>query len=75
MSTYVKKEMLIEEIIETYPETVGPLQEMGVRCIRCGEPVWGTLEENVRQKEMNNLDEIVDRLNQIIHEKQKMNEH
>jgi methionine synthase II (cobalamin-independent) len=72
---YVNKEMLVEDIIETYPETVAPLQEMGVRCIRCGEPVWGTLEENIRQKDLKHPDEIVERLNQIIRKKQKKSEH
>lgn len=62
----ITKEMLIEDIIEAYPETIGPMQEMGVRCIRCGEPVWGTLEENAAKKHLTNIDEIVDRLNALI---------
>lgn len=62
----ITKDILIEELVENHPETVQPLQEMGVRCVRCGEPVWGTLEENVRQKGLKNLDEIVLHLNSII---------
>lgn len=66
MTRSVSKEMLIEDIIESYPETIGPMQEMGVRCIRCGEPVWGTVEENAKQKNLKNIDEIVERLNEVI---------
>ena len=62
-------EMLIEEIVEKYPETICPMQEMGVQCILCGEPVWGTLEEKVRDKGLQNLDEIIEKLNQVISNK------
>jgi len=61
--------MLIEEIVEKYPETIGPMQEMGVQCILCGEPVWGTLEEKVRDKGLSKLNEILTRLNQVIAKK------
>jgi hypothetical protein len=33
----------VEDIAQNYPEAVGFLTKRGVRCIRCGEPVWGTL--------------------------------
>lgn len=63
--------MLIEEIVEQYPDTIGPMQEMGVQCILCGEPVWGTLKEKVRDKGLTNLNEILDRLNRVIAVKNK----
>ena len=63
--------MLIEEIVEQYPETIGPMQEMGVQCILCGEPVWGTLEEKVRDKGLTNMDEILSRLNDVVNRKNK----
>jgi methionine synthase II (cobalamin-independent) len=67
----IKADMLIEDIVEQYPETIGPMQEMGVQCILCGEPVWGTLEEKVRDKGLTNLDEILDRLNDVVNSKIK----
>jgi methionine synthase II (cobalamin-independent) len=66
----IHKDMLIEEIIETYPNLIKPLQEMGVQCIVCGEPVWGTLEENIISKKLTNPDEIISRLNQVIRDEQ-----
>ena len=67
----ITRNMLIEEIVEQYPETIGPMQEMGVQCILCGEPVWGTLEEKVRDKGLTNMDEILSRLNDVVNRKNK----
>jgi len=32
--------------------------EKGIRCIRCGEPIWGTLEEAAKEKDFD--DEAID---------------
>jgi methionine synthase II (cobalamin-independent) len=58
----------IEEIVEVYPELVRPLREYGIKCIACGEPVWGTLEENARLKGIENIEEIALELNKLIEE-------
>ena len=68
---FITKNMEIEEIVEKYPETIGPMQEMGVQCMVCGEPVWGTLEEKVNEKGLTNMDEILTRLNRIAEEAEK----
>lgn len=62
----VNKDMTIEELVEKYPQTIKPLSEMGVNCIVCGEPIWGTIEENARSKGLNDLDEIISKLNEAI---------
>ena len=46
----ITKEITIEELIETVPESVKYLMEEGIRCVVCGEPIWGTLEEAVMEK-------------------------
>ena len=56
----------IEEIVEEYPELVRPLREFGIKCIACGEPVWGTLKENAGVKGIKNVEEIVVELNKMI---------
>ena len=65
----IDKNIYIEDLVRDYPEVIGPLSDMGIICIACGEPVWGTLEELVNKKELNNLDEIINKLNKIIDEK------
>ncbi len=46
----ISKDILIEELVEDYPFSVRYLMEKGIRCIMCGEPIWGTLEEAAREK-------------------------
>ncbi len=67
---FIVKSMEIEDIVEKYPETIGPMQEMGVQCMVCGEPVWGTLGERIEEKGLSNEEEILDRLNEIVVKKQ-----
>lgn len=35
----------VEKLVEEYPQAVGFLTERGIRCLQCGEPFWGRLEE------------------------------
>lgn len=65
----IDKNIFIEDLVNDYPEVIGPLAETGIVCIACGEPVWGTLEELVDKKGLNNLDEILDQLNRIVDNK------
>ncbi len=46
----VTKDIEIEELIEKIPAAVSYLSKKGIRCIMCGEPIWGTLEEAAREK-------------------------
>lgn len=40
----------IEEIVNLSSDLVHYLSIKGIRCIRCGEPIWGTLEEAAKEK-------------------------
>lgn len=46
----IEKEILIEDLVLEYPLSVDFLSENGIRCIRCGEAIWGTLEEAILDK-------------------------
>lgn len=46
----IHKDMEIEELVTNYPFSVKYLMEQGIRCIACGEPIWGTLEEAAKEK-------------------------
>ncbi|MBE0651838.1 MAG: DUF1858 domain-containing protein [Bacteroidales bacterium] len=48
--TEITKDILIETLVEEYPFSVRFLMEKGIRCIMCGEPIWGTLEEACIEK-------------------------
>jgi len=46
----ITKDIQIEVLVEQYPFSVRYLMEKGIRCIMCGEPIWGTLEEAPLEK-------------------------
>ena len=46
----INKDTSIEELVENIPESVQYLMKEGIKCIACGEPIWGTLEEAAREK-------------------------
>ncbi len=64
----VTKNILIEELVKIIPQSVTYLMEKGIRCIRCGEPIWGTLEEASKEKGFSDKDiaGFVDDLNKLI---------
>lgn len=64
----ITKEMLIEDLVQTYPQLVGPLRIEGIVCVACGEPVWGTLEAQASEKGIKDLDQIIERMNRLLPE-------
>jgi iron-sulfur cluster repair protein YtfE (RIC family) len=46
----VHKDMLIEDLIRELPEAVRYLRQHDIKCLECGEPIWGTLAAAARQK-------------------------
>ena len=42
--------MFIEELIEIHPDAVTFLMRKGIKCLACGEPIWGTLEQAMEEK-------------------------
>ena len=51
----ITADILIEDLVNTYPASVKYLMENGIRCIMCGEPIWDTLEEAAKEK---NFDDV-----------------
>ena len=46
----VTKDITIEELVDLVPGSVRYLSVKGIKCIACGEPIWGTLEEAAKEK-------------------------
>ena len=46
----ITKDITIEDLVRLKVAAVRYLSEKGIKCIACGEPVWGTLEEAAREK-------------------------
>jgi len=46
----ISRDSVIEDLVSEYPASVRFLMEYGIRCLRCGEPVWGTLGTAMDEK-------------------------
>lgn len=45
-----KKDTTIEDLVELFPGAIPLLSKFGIRCLICGEPSWGTIEEAASEK-------------------------
>lgn len=63
----IHKDILIEELVAIIPESVSYLMKKGIKCIACGEPIWGTLADATKEKGFSEkeLDQVVEELNQL----------
>ena len=61
----IKKDILIEDLVQNYPQAVRFLIENNLPCVVCGEPFWGSLEELARQENWDDkrIDDLVKRFN------------
>jgi len=56
----------IEDLVLKFPESVGFLTRKGIRCIRCGEPLWCTLGELLEEENLPDPQNMVDKLNEFL---------
>ena len=63
----ITESISIEELVEKIPGSVSYLSKKGIRCMRCGEPIWGTLGEAAREKGFNDkeIQQFVNDLNKL----------
>jgi len=67
----ISKETEIEDLVKLLPEAVSYLRIEGIRCLRCGEPIWGSLDAAAKEKGFNDkdVDKFVKELNEILEKK------
>jgi methionine synthase II (cobalamin-independent) len=63
----INKNIYIEDLVNAYPFSVRFLSQKGVKCIACGEPIWGTLEEAAREKGFDDvaINSLIDEMNTL----------
>jgi hypothetical protein len=63
----ITKEIEIEDLLNLKPEAVTYLRDQGIRCLRCGEPIWGSLESAAKEKGFTEreIDTFVEDLNRL----------
>lgn len=69
MAAKVSLDTPVEELVEHFPESVGFLSRKGIRCIRCGEPLWCSLGELLKEEGIENPKYFVKELNNHIEKK------
>ncbi|MFC2112724.1 DUF1858 domain-containing protein [Bacteroidota bacterium] len=67
MGTIINEKITIEELVEVLPASVSYLSRQGIKCIACGEPIWGTLEEAALEKgfDRDSIGRFVEELNAL----------
>ena len=72
----IEKDMTIEDLVDDYPFAEEFLRVKGIKCIRCGEPIWGTIEDACKEKDFSDedIDQIIIELNNINQNKNQNNE-
>ena len=67
----ITKEIEIEDLVKVLPEAVSYLRIEGIRCLRCGEPIWGSLDAAAKEKgfEGKDVDRFVKELNELASKK------
>lgn len=66
MDDKVSLDTSVEELVERFPGAVGFLLRHGIRCIRCGEPLWCSLGELLKEEGIENPQHLVNELNNYI---------
>jgi hypothetical protein len=66
MGPKITLDILIEDLVQKFPEAVGFLTRKGIRCIRCGEPLWCTLKELLEEENISNPQNLVDEMNEFL---------
>ncbi|HEX3075190.1 MAG TPA: DUF1858 domain-containing protein [Ignavibacteriales bacterium] len=56
LQSNITKDTLIEDLVREMPEAVDYLMKSGIRCLRCGEPIWGSLESAAKEKGFSDKD-------------------
>ena len=62
----ITKDIYVEDLVEDYPDAVPFLLKHNIICIQCGAPVWGTLEENLIQQGVKDVDGFMRELNEFM---------
>jgi hypothetical protein len=56
----------VEDLARLYPEAVGFMTRRGIRCVRCGEPLWCTLGELLEEEGVPDPGEVLVELNEFL---------
>jgi len=56
----IRRDTTIEDLVREVPKSVAYMRDKGIKCLACGEPMWGTIEEAAKEKGFS--DDEIDRI-------------
>ena len=62
----IKGDMYVEDIVSEFPAAVNFLMDRDIICIKCGAPVWGTLNELLASRNITDPDALIKELNSFV---------
>lgn len=67
----ITSDITIEKLVTELPSSVSYLMQKGIKCIACGEPIWGTLESAAKEKRFSeeDINGFVSELNELAESK------
>ncbi|MCL4512183.1 MAG: DUF1858 domain-containing protein [Bacteroidetes bacterium] len=67
----ITSDITIEKLVTELPSSVSYLMQKGIKCIACGEPIWGTLESAAKEKRFSeeDIDGFISDLNKLAESK------
>ena len=65
----VTREMFVEDMLADYPESNQFFLDKGLRCLKCGEPYWGSVEEFLEESNVEDIDGMIAELNEMLKNK------
>jgi methionine synthase II (cobalamin-independent) len=72
----ITKDIYIEDLLDLLPASVQYLSSRGIKCLPCGEPIWGTFEQAAREKGFDDdqIEGFVTELNGMLGAKERWSE-
>lgn len=63
MSGLIPLDMELEDLAAKYPYAIRLFSRRNIICIKCGTPLWITVEEAIRRAGHENVEEILEEVN------------
>jgi hypothetical protein len=63
MATPISGEMELEDLAAQNPKAIGLLTRRNIVCIRCGTPLWKTVEEAIRDAGIEDTEKVIEEVN------------
>ena len=70
----IDRETSIEDLVRIVPKSVAYMRDKGIKCLACGEPMWGTIEEAALEKGFSDsdIDDIIKDLRALEKDRQNL---